>query len=164
MRFFAPAGLRMTIREEFMEVILIKDVSKIGRAGTVVKVKDGFARNFLMPKGLATVVTPGNLKKLEQDKQKIALESEKRKGLANELKARLESLSLTITALAQEDENLYGSIVAADISDALKNEGFEIDKSCITLDNPIKALGIYEISLILHPEVESKLKVWIVKK
>ncbi len=147
-----------------MEVILIKDVNKIGRAGTVVKVKDGFARNFLMPKGLATVVTPGNLKKLEQDKQKILLESEKKKGKANDLKARLDSFSLTISVLAQEDENLYGSIAAVDISDALKNEGIEVDKGCIILDNPIKSLGIYEIPLILHPEVKSKLKVWIVKK
>ena len=147
-----------------MEVILIKDVNKIGRAGTVVKVKDGFARNFLMPKGLATVVTPGNLKKLEQDKQKILLESEKKKGKANDLKARLDSFSLTISVLAQEDENLYGSIAPVDISDALKNEGIEVDKGCIILDNPIKSLGIYEIPLILHPEVKSKLKVWIVKK
>jgi large subunit ribosomal protein L9 len=147
-----------------MEVILIKDVNKIGRAGTVVKVKDGFARNFLMPKGLATEVTPGNLKKLEQDRQKLLLESEQRKALANDLKARLDKLSLTISALAQEDENLYGSIAEADICDALKKEGIEIDKSCMVLDNPIKALGIYEIPLILHPEVKSKLKVWIVKK
>ena len=147
-----------------MEVILTKDVYKIGKAGTVVKVKDGFARNFLMPKGLATVVTPGNLKKLEQDKQKIFLESEKRKGLANDLKARLDNLSLTISVLAQEDENLYGSILAADICVALKDEGIEIDKGCIILDNPIKALGIYEITLILHPEVETKLKVQIAKK
>ena len=147
-----------------MEVILTKDVQKIGRAGTVVKVKDGFARNLLIPQGLAIVVTPGNLKKLEADKQKIALESEKVKGKANELKARLDGFSLTISVLAQEDENLYGSIVAADICDALKNEGIEVDKDYIVLDNPIKALGIYEIPLKLHPEVESTLKVWIVKK
>jgi large subunit ribosomal protein L9 len=147
-----------------MEVILTKDVNKIGKAGTVVKVKDGFARNFLMPKGLAIVVTSGNLKKLEQDKQKISLESEKKKCLASDLKARLDSFSLTISVLAQEDGNLYGSIAAADISDALRNEGIEVDKGCIVLNNPIKALGIYEIPLMLHPEVESKLKVWVVKK
>lgn len=147
-----------------MEVILTKDVQKIGRAGTVVKVKDGFARNLLIPQGLAILVTPGNLKKLEADKQKIALESEKRKGKANELKSRLDGFSLTISVLAQEDENLYGSIVASDICDALKNEGIEVDKDYIVLDNPIKALGIYEIPLKLHPEVESILKVWIVKK
>ena len=147
-----------------MEVILTKDVNKIGRAGTVIKVKDGFARNFLMPKGLATIVTPGNLKRLEQDKERIALESEKRKGLANDLKARLDSFSLTLSVLAQEDGNLYGSINTVDIYDALKKENINIDEDSIILDNPIKALGIYEVSLILHPEVESKLKVSILKK
>lgn len=147
-----------------MEVILIKDVNKIGKAGTVVKVKDGFARNFLMPKGLATEVTPGNLKKLEQDRQQLLLESEQSKALANDLKARLDKFSLTISVLAQEDENLYGSISEVDICDALKKEGIEMDKSYVVLDNPIKALGIYEIPLILHPEVKSKLKVWVVKK
>ena len=147
-----------------MEVILTKDVNKIGKAGTVVKVKDGFARNFLMPKGLAIGVTPGNLKKLEADKEKIALESEKRKGIANDLKLRLDSLSLTLSVLAQEDGNLYGGITALDIVNALKSEGVELDKNCIIMDNSIKALGTYEISLILHPEVESKLKVLIVRK
>jgi len=147
-----------------MEVILTKDVHKIGRAGSVAKVKDGFARNFLMPKGLAIEVTPGNLRKLEQEKQKISQESEKRKGIANDLKARLDSFSLTISVLAQEDENLYGGITAADISNALKDEGIEVDKDSIIIDKPIKTLGIYELSLKLHPEVESKLKVWIVKK
>lgn len=147
-----------------MEVILTKDVNKLGKAGSVVKVKDGFARNFLMLKGLAVLVTPGNLKKLEQEKQKISLESEKKKGKALDLKERLDSFSLTMSVLAQEDENLYGSITSVDICNALKDEGIEVDKGCIVLDNPIKALGIYEISLQLHPEVESKLKVWIVKK
>ena len=147
-----------------MEVILTKDVNKIGRAGTVIKVKDGFARNFLMPKGLATPVTPGNLKRLEQDKERIALESEKRKGLANDLKARLDSFSLTLSVLAQEDGNLYGSLNAVDIYDALKKVSIDIEEVAIILDHPIKALGVYEVSLILHPEVESKLKVSILKK
>jgi len=147
-----------------MEVILTKDVDKIGKSGAVVKVKDGFARNFLMPHGLAIKVTPGNLKKIEQDKQKISLELEKKKGLALDLKARLDNFSLTISALVQAEEDLYGSITALDIYNALKDEGIEVDKSCIILDNPIKALGIYEILLKLYPEVESKLKVWVVKK
>ncbi len=147
-----------------MEVILTKDVDKVGKSGTVVKVKDGFARNFLMPKGLAIEVTHDNLRKFEQGKQKISLELEKKKGAAEGLKARLDNLSLTIPVLVQAEESLYGSITALDIYNALKEEGIEVDKSCIMLDNPIKALGIYEIPLKLHPQVESKLKVWIVKK
>lgn len=147
-----------------MEVILTKDVDKVGKSGTVVKVKDGFARNFLMPKGLAIEVTRDNLRKFEQGKQRISLELEKKKGVAEGLKARLDNLSLTISVLVQAEESLYGSITVLDIYNALKEEGIEVDKSCIMLDNPIKALGIYEIPLKLHPQVESKLKVWIVKK
>jgi len=147
-----------------MEVILIKDVNKIGKANAVVKVKDGFARNFLIPEGLAIEVTPASLKRLEQNKKNISLELEKKKGLAREVKTRLDNLSLTISALVQAEENLYGSIAAIDICKALKDEGIEIDKSCILMDNPIKALGIYEILIKLHPEVETKLKVWVVKK
>jgi large subunit ribosomal protein L9 len=147
-----------------MEVILTKDVDKIGKSGAVVKVKDGFARNFLMPKGLAIEVTRGNLKQLEQNKQKLSLELEKQKEAASVLKARLDSFSLTISALVQEEEGLYGSITVLDIHNALKEEGIEVEKGCIVLDNPIKALGIYEIPLKLHPQVESKLKVWVVKK
>ncbi|PIS33786.1 MAG: 50S ribosomal protein L9 [Candidatus Omnitrophica bacterium CG08_land_8_20_14_0_20_41_16] len=147
-----------------MEVILTKDVDKIGKSGAVVKVKDGFARNFLMPKGLAIEVTSGNLKKLDEKNQKISLELEKKKGAAEELKARLDNLSLTIPALVEGEESLYGSITALDIYNTLKEEGVELDKDCIILNNPIKALGVYEIPLKLHSQVEAKLKVWVVKK
>ena len=147
-----------------MEVILIKDVDKIGRAGAVVKVKDGFARNLLLPKKLAIEVTPGNLKKLEQEKQKILQESEKIKQEALTLKERLDKLSLTISATAQDEKSLYGSVTAQDISSALKEEGIEIEKSLIILDEPIKSLGVYEVSVKLHSEVPAKVKVWIVKK
>jgi len=147
-----------------MKVILTKDVEKIGRSGSLLKVKDGFARNFLLPRGLAVEATPGNLKRLEQDKQKTSLSIEKEKGSAEDLKSRLENFSLTISALVKEDESLYGSITEADISSALKDEGIEIDKGCVILENPLKALGIYEIPLKLHPQVDAKLKVWVVKK
>ncbi len=147
-----------------MEVILNKDVDKIGKAGTVVKVKDGFARNFLIPNGLAVPLTSGNLKTLEQEKQKKVLESEKIKKDSQELKLRLEALSLTIPALSKEEDKLYGSITAQDIANALKDEGLEIEKTSIELDDHIKSLGIYEVPIRLHPEVLAKVKVWIVKK
>jgi len=147
-----------------MKVILTKDVDKIGKSGTLVKVKDGFARNFLLPRSLALEATCGNLKKLEQDKQKLSLGLEKKKSFAEDLKLRLDNFSLTISALVQEDESLYGSITAADISSALKDEKIEVDESCVILDKPIKVLGIYEIPLKLHPEVNTKLKIWVVKK
>jgi len=148
-----------------MEVILKKDVEKIGKAGAVVKVKDGFARNFLIPNNLAVPVTQSNLKTLEQEKVKKTQLSEKIKKEAEDLGKRLANLSLTMTALIkEEDEKLYGSISGYEIANALKDEGIEIDKSCIMLEEPIKALGIYEIPVKLHPEVEAKIKVWVVKK
>lgn len=147
-----------------MEVILTKDVDKVGKSGSVIKVKDGFARNFLMPNKLALPVTPENLKRLELAKQKKALEAEKIKNSSNELKTKLEKLSLTIPVLAQEDEKMYASVTAQDIVSSLKEEGIEIDKNAVILEEPVKALGIYEVSVKLHPEVTAKLKIWIVKK
>jgi len=147
-----------------MEVILKQDVDKIGKAGAVVKVKDGFARNFLIPNNLAVPLNPSNLKKLEQEKTKKDEHLAKIKKDAEELNNRLTNFSLTLAALIKEEEALYGSITSQDIANALKEEGFDIDKSCIALDEPIKALGIYEIPIKLHPEVEAKIKVWVVKK
>lgn len=147
-----------------MEVILNKDVAAIGKAGQIVKVKEGFARNFLFPQNLAKPVTPGSLKILEQQKQVRLAQSAEQKALAVELQKRLDNFSLTISALAQDEEKLYGSIGAQDISEALENEGFPVNKNNINLIEPIKALGIYEIQVKLHPEVTAKLKLWVVKK
>ena len=105
-----------------MKVILVKDAGKLGQAGSVVKVKDGFARNFLFPKGLAIEATEPNLKRLEAEKKKLSLDWQKKKSEAEDLKERLSKISLTIPALVKPDETLYGSISAADISSALKEE------------------------------------------
>ncbi len=147
-----------------MEVILNKDLEKIGKAGAVVQVKEGFARNFLFPHNLAKPVTSGSLKKLEQEKQARSAQSAKAKEELFAVGDRLAKLSLTISALAQDGQNLYGSISAQDISEALKEEGFSIDKNIIDLAEPIKSLGIYEIQVKLHPEITAKLKLWVVKK
>ena len=147
-----------------MEIILTKDVDKIGKAGTVVKVKEGFARNFLIPNGMAVLLTPVNLKRLDQDKLKKDLELQKRKKECLDLAGKLSELSLTIQALTHEEDKLYANITSKDIADSLKEEGIEIDKNLILLDEPIKSLGIYEIPVKLHPEVPAKVKVWIVKK
>lgn len=147
-----------------MEVILNKDVDRIGKAGQIVKVKDGFARNFLIPNGLAVPVTSGSLKKLEQEKQHKAEQLEKAKENARELADKLTRLSLTIPVLTHEEDRLYANISSQDLADALKEEGFIVEKSAIMLEEPIKALGIYEVPLKLHPEVPAKVKVWIVKK
>jgi large subunit ribosomal protein L9 len=147
-----------------MEIILIQDVEKIGKAGSVAKVKDGFARNFLIPNNLAVPATAAALKKLEQEKLAKAAQLEKAKKEAEEVKARLAGISLTIAGLTHEEDKLYASIGAQDIAASLKDEGFQIEKHAIILDEPIKALGIYEVPVKLHPEVLAKVKVWIVKK
>ncbi|MBU0548672.1 MAG: 50S ribosomal protein L9 [Candidatus Omnitrophica bacterium] len=147
-----------------MEVILIKDVEKIGKAGSVVKVKEGFARNFLFPHNLAKVATSINLKQLEKERQIKSAQYAKAKEESGEVKKRLDALSLTISVLAQQEEKLYGSISALDIAVALKEEGFSIDKNAIDLAEPIKSLGIYELAVKLHPEVIATLKLWVVKR
>lgn len=147
-----------------MEVILNQDVDRIGKAGVVVKVKDGFARNFLIPNKLAVPLTPGNLKKLEIEKQKKMKETEKIRKAAEELKNKISNLSLNIQVLTQEDDKLYGSITAQEVALALKVEGFEIDKNAILLEEPIKALGVYELPVKLHTDISTKIKVRVVKK
>lgn len=147
-----------------MEVILNKDVEGIGKAGQVIKVKDGFARNFLIPNGLAIPVNSVNLKKLEEEKQKKALGLEKTRKEAEALAGKLSGMSLTIPVLTQEEDKLYGSIGAVDILSALKEEGVDLDKDKLTMEEPIKALGIYEIPVKLHSEITAKIKVWVVKK
>ncbi len=147
-----------------MEVILTQDVEGIGKSGAVIKVKDGFARNYLFVKNLAVAVTSKNISAIEQEKKRRSLKEEKSKKDAEVLKNKIAALSLTIAVLTQEKDKLYGSITAAEIQKALKEEGCEIDKECINLDEPIKALGIYQVPLKLHPEVSAEVKVWIVKK
>ncbi len=147
-----------------MDVILKQDIDRLGKAGSVVKVKDGYARNFLIPNGLAVSCTSGNLRKLQEDQQKKQAQMDKVKQEAEGLKGKLAELSLTIPVLVQEEDKIYGSIGPQEIVAALKDEGFEIDKNSITLNDPVKALGIYEATLKLHPEVIAKIKIWIVKK
>jgi len=147
-----------------MEVILTEDVKGIGKAGAVVKVKDGFARNFLFPKKLALVVTAGSMKGLQQAQERRNQKQEKQRHEAEALKAKLAEMSLTIAVLVQEKERLYGSITAQEIERALKDEGVAIEQSAIELEEPIKALGIYQVPVRLHPDVQAQVKVWIVKK
>lgn len=147
-----------------MEVFLMADVPDLGSEGDVVKVSDGFARNFLYPKKLAAPVTEGTrrrlvkLQKVREEARKLQLEQ------ARQLAARLAKVSCTIAVKAGGNEKLYGSVSTSDIADALKEQGIVIDKHCIHLDDPIKALGIFEVPVKLHPEVEVTLKLWVVEE
>ncbi len=147
-----------------MEVILCQTVKKLGKVGDVVKVKDGYARNYLLPKNMAFTATPANLKRIEQQKAKQAQEFEQKKGEAQALAEKLEKASITITVEVNDLEKMYGSVTEAEIVKAFNDEGFDLDKKTIELEKPIDELGIYDVGVQLHPEVKAKVRVWVAKK
>jgi len=147
-----------------MKVILSQAVDRLGKAGDVVTVKEGYARNFLIPKNTAKEATPGNLKILESLKKKQQEEDAKKLIEIKALADRLGALSLTISSQAGEEEKLFGSISNEAIAEALAAENINIDKRDIILDEPIKKLGLYQVTVKLHPEIKANLKVWVVKK
>ena len=147
-----------------MEVILCQDVPKLGKVGKVVKVKDGFARNFLIARKLAYLATPANLKIIEQQKAKLIAEGERIRKEAEGLAEKLAKVSCTLVVEVNDLEKLYGSVTDSDIAQALKDEGFEIDKKMILLEKSIEDLGIYEVGIKLHPEVTAKIRLWVTKK
>ena len=147
-----------------MKVILTENIDRMGKAGDIVSVKAGYARNFLIPKKKAKPATPENMKLAESLKKKLAEEDKKLLAEANALADRLSGLSLTISAQAGEEEKLYGSVTGEMIADSLKSEGITIDKKDIILDEPIKKLGVYQVAVKVHPEVKANLRVWIVKQ
>lgn len=146
-----------------MKIVLRKDIDKIGKSGDIVLVKDGFARNFLLPKGFALLATKNNIGMVEEEKKKLVKNKEIEKNKAQELADKLQGVSCTITTEAQDDI-LYGSVTVQEIAKALEIEQVKIEKKDILLDEPIKKLGIYEIEIRLHPEVKTKIKVWVVGK
>ncbi|MFC1590379.1 50S ribosomal protein L9 [Candidatus Omnitrophota bacterium] len=147
-----------------MKLILNEDMGKLGKAGDVISVKDGYGRNFLLPRGKAVQATGANLKRLEKLKEKRRLEEEKEKLEAAALSEKLQKASLTVNMQAGEEEKLFGSVTTEMISELLKQEGFDIDKKAITLEEPIKKLGVYQVSVDVHPEVKASVKLWVIKK
>jgi len=147
-----------------MKVIILKDIKKIGKQGEVIEVKDGYARNYLIPNGFALVANKDNMQRLEKIKKTRMLLEEKEQGEALKIKEKLDNTSVTITVEAKENDEIYGSINEAHIVKALKEEGFELERKQIKLDTPIKKLGAYSVEIKLYTGVESKLRVWIVKK
>lgn len=146
-----------------IEVILREDIKSIGKAGDVVKVKPGFARNYLFPQGKAVAAGEGNLKELEHHKRAVQVRQSKLKKGAEELAARLAGLSITVKKEAGEGDKLFGSVTSKDIADALRREKITIDKRAIELAQPIKQLGIFEVPIRLHTEVTANLKLLVVK-
>ncbi|MFA5088871.1 MAG: 50S ribosomal protein L9 [Candidatus Omnitrophota bacterium] len=147
-----------------MEVILCQDIEKLGKVGDVLTVKEGYARNFLFPKKLAYAATSANLKKIESERKKKNELEKKTREDAEELAQKLGKVSCTVTVEVNDLEKLYGSVTEIDIAKALEEEGYSIDKKAIILEKSIEDLGIYDVSIKLHPAVIAKVRLWVTKK
>ena len=147
-----------------MKIILRQDYQNLGKTGEVVDVKDGYARNFLIPRDIGFPATKGNLHTLEEEKKQRELRQKKELNNAQKLAQELEKVSITIPIKVGEDDKVFGSVTSQMIADSLKEKGFSFDKRIIELAEPIKALGIYTIDVNLHAGVTGKLKVWVVKE
>ena len=147
-----------------MELILRDDVDKLGRRGDIVKVKDGYARNFLLPRGLGMPVTAANKAMVEKEKKAHEARLAKEKAEFESLAARIGGLRFVAPRKVGENEVLYGSVTAGDIAEFLKAKGIEIDKRKVQLDEPIKHLGEHEVKIKLHPEVLATIKLLVTKE
>jgi len=147
-----------------MNVILREDVEKLGRAGEVVTVKDGYARNFLLPRGLAFLANEGNRRRLEAEQRLRTHRADQVVAEARDTALRLEAVSVSFSMKAGEGDKLFGSVTAADIADRLAAEGFAVDKRAVELEEPIKSLGVYKVPVRLHPDVKPEVRVWVVKE
>lgn len=147
-----------------MDVILREDVEKLGHAGEVVSVKDGYARNFLLPRGLAYLATDSNRRRLEAEHKQRDRRVEAAAGAARDVAAKLEAVSLSFSMKAGEGDKLFGSVTAGDIAERLAAEGLTVDRKAVELDEPIKALGVYKVPIRLHADVKPEVRVWVVKE
>lgn len=144
------------------ELILMADVEGLGLEGTKVKVSDGYARNFLVPKKLAEPINRAALKRLEKNRLAREARQQKDRESAQALAVSLEKISCTIPVKIGDNDKLFGSVTVQDIADNLKNQDIDLDKRKIHLAEPIRELGIYSIKVKLHPEVETSIKIWVV--
>lgn len=146
-----------------MEVILRQAIENLGKPGDVVKVKNGYARNFLLPRALAYEATAGNLKRIQQERDRLEAAENERRDAAQVLASRLEQVSLTFAARVGEEGKLFGSVTAADIAQQLEQQGHHVEKRQIDLHEPIKALGVYRVPIRLHADVKPEVRVWVIK-
>jgi large subunit ribosomal protein L9 len=147
-----------------MEVILRHAVENLGKPGDVVKVKNGYARNYLLPHNLAYEATAGNLKRIQQERERLEAAENQRRDAAQGIATKLEQVSLTFSARVGEEGKLFGSVTASDIAQQLAQQGFEIEKRQIDLHEPIKSLGVYRVPVRLHADVKPEIRVWVIKQ
>ena len=146
-----------------MEIILLQKISKLGNMGDTVQVKQGFGRNFLIPSGMALRATKENKEFFEESKAKLLEENKEAIGKAEKTRVEVESLKLVVVRSASDTGILFGSVTTRDISNLIGEQGVTLGRKQIALEKPIKELGIYDIGVILHPEVESKVKIRVVR-
>ena len=147
-----------------MKVILKDDVKNVGNMGDIVKVTDGYARNYLVPRGLAVEASSKNVKSVEHEKRIIQEKAKKIRNSAEDLSDRISKVTLVVKANAGEEGKLFGSVTTMDIAEALKNEGFDIDKKKISLDEPIKRIGEHTVNVKIHPEITTNVTVQVVQE
>jgi large subunit ribosomal protein L9 len=147
-----------------MEIILRADVQHLGKIGEVVKVKDGYARNYLLPKGLAYPATEANKKKIAYEGERLAKQQAAEKSAAETDATKLNDVQLTFSAKVGEENKLYGSITASDIQRKLEEIGIHVDKRKIDLQEPIRELGDFQVGIKIHPEVRPQVRVTVVKE
>lgn len=147
-----------------MEVILRQAVENLGHPGDVVTVKPGYGRNYLLPRGYAYEATPGNLKRISQEKARLEAAENERRDKARELAKKLEEVQLTFSSRVGEEGKLFGSVTAADIATQLEAQGFTIEKRQIDLHDPIKTLGVFRVPVKLHADVKPEVRVWVIKQ
>lgn len=147
-----------------MEVILRQSVEKLGHPGDVVKVSNGYARNYLLPRGIAVIATSGNKKQIEAQRQRLEAAEDSRRETARSQASVIEQVSLTFSARVGEEGKLFGSVTSADIVQQLEALGHTIEKRQVDLHEPIKALGVYRVPIRLHADVKPEIKVWVIKQ
>ncbi len=147
-----------------MKVILKTDVSPLGKSGELVEVKPGYGRNYLIPRNLAVEATRKNINQLGHEKRLIAVQQNRQVADAGKLISRLESYSCTVPCKVGEEDRLFGSVTARDIAETLRRDGYAVDKRDVLLEEPLKNLGVYTVPVRVGPNLEAKLKVWLVKK
>jgi large subunit ribosomal protein L9 len=146
-----------------MELLLKKSIDELGRVGDVVTVKPGYARNYLLPLGLAVPVTKANLAQIEKERIRALAEERQRVDGLKELAQRIRETSVTIEGRANEEGHLFGSVTAAQISEALREKGFPLDVRSVRLEHPLKEIGVFDVPVHLHADVETEVKVWVVQ-
>ena len=146
-----------------MDIILLEPVAKLGERGDTVKVKSGYARNFLFPRSLALPASTANSRVFKERGRVLDKQDELAKLSAQRLASKMAEVSCTINVQVGEEDQLYGSVTAADIAKSLESQGHEIDRKQVLLDEPIKQLGVYTVEISLHRQVTAPIKVWVVK-